>query len=91
MDDEQYSCGNRNPLPQTPAAIAIGEKFGNLSGLSRVEGLHVSSGGITPDLSQKHRADVFPEHAFVHQKTCVTRVVISHVSSRRGQDDLLTL
>ena len=48
VDDEQYSCGNRNPLPQTPqAGHRHRREVGNLSGLSRVEGLHVP---LRPDL-----------------------------------------
>ena len=52
VDDEQHSCGNRNPLPQTPqAGHRHWREVGNLSGLSRVEGLHVP---LRPDLDQRN-------------------------------------
>ena len=52
MDDEQYACDNRNPLPQTPqAGHRHRREVGNLSGLSRVEGLHVP---VRPDLDKLH-------------------------------------
>ena len=48
VDDEQYSCGNRNSLPETPhASHRHRREAGNLSGLSRVERLHVP---LLPDL-----------------------------------------
>ena len=48
MDDEHVPCGNRHPLPQTPqAGHRHRREVGNLSGLSRVEGLHVP---LRPDL-----------------------------------------
>src|SRR5207253_5490404 len=50
MDDELLPCGNRNPLPQTPQADhRHWREVGDLSGLSRVEGLHVT---LRPDLDQ---------------------------------------
>ena len=52
VDDEQHACGNRNPLPQTPqAGHRHWREVGNLSGLSRFEGLHVP---LRPDLDQLH-------------------------------------
>jgi hypothetical protein len=52
MDDEHDSCDNRNPLPQTPqAGHRHRREVGNLSGLSRVEGLHVP---LRPDLDQRN-------------------------------------
>ena len=48
VDDEHDSCDHRNPLPQTPqAGHRHRREAGNLSGLSRVEGLHVP---LRPDL-----------------------------------------
>ena len=48
VDDEHDSCDNRHPLPQTPqAGHRHRREVGSLSGLSRVEGLHVP---LRPDL-----------------------------------------
>ncbi len=50
VDDEQHSCGNRHPLPQTPqAGHRHRREVGDLSGLSRFEGLHLA---LRPDLDQ---------------------------------------
>ncbi len=52
MDDEQHSCGNRNPLPQTPqAGHRHWRDVGNLSRLSRFKGLHLT---VRPDLDQRN-------------------------------------
>src|SRR5262245_44924002 len=50
MDDELRSCGNWNPLPQTPqAGHRHWREVGNLSRLSRFKGLHFT---VWPDLDQ---------------------------------------
>ena len=52
VDDEQHACDHRHPLPQAPqAGHRHWREVGNLSGLSRVEGLHVP---LRPDLDQFH-------------------------------------
>ena len=52
VDDEQHACGNRNPLPQAPqAGHRHWRDVGNLSGLSRFEGLHLT---LRPDLDQRN-------------------------------------
>jgi hypothetical protein len=43
VDDEQYSCGNWNQVPQTPqAGDCHRRKVGNLSRLSLFKGMHVA-------------------------------------------------
>ena len=52
MDDELHSCGNRNPLPRPPQAGARHRRdVGNLSRLSRFQGLHLT---LRPDLDQRN-------------------------------------
>src|SRR4030095_4526714 len=52
MDDELYSCGNWDPLPQTPqASHRHWREVGNLSRLYRFKGWHVT---VRPHLDQFH-------------------------------------
>ena len=52
VDDEQHACDHRHPLPQAPqAGHRHRREVGDLSRLSRVEGLHVP---LRPDLDQLH-------------------------------------
>ena len=76
MDDEQCSCGNRNPLPQTPqAGHRHRREVGNLSRLSRFEGLHLT---LRPDLDQRNG-----EPAKVGRfESAPTRVTGQHVCHR---------
>src|SRR5262245_2907399 len=70
VDDEQHSCGNRHPLPQTPqAGHRHWREVGNLSGLSRFEGLHLT---LRPDLDSSNGEPArLSEHPGSRDNDCV--------------------